>query len=87
MKKYRIYGGLFATPLLITARCNYLTNTIINNTNYTPPLEQANHAQAELLTIHSIPNEKYKTKISGLSGLLRLWNTHRPDRKSIQLEY
>ena len=86
MKKHRFYDGLFATPLLITTRCSYLTNTITNTTNYTPPLEQANHAQAELLAIKPIPNEKYKTNISGLLDLLQLWNTHRPARKTIRLE-
>jgi len=78
MKKYRFYDGLFAP--LITTRCNYLT---IKNT---PPLEQANHAEARLFAIHTTLNEKYKRKISGLLALLRLWNTHRPDRKIIRLE-
>ena len=77
MKKYRFYGGLFVTPLLITTRCNYLTNNITNTTNYTPPLEQANHAQAQLLTIQTIPNEKYKRNISDLLSLLRLWTLAR----------
>jgi len=75
MKKHRFYGGLFATPLHITTSCNYLT---IKNT---PPLEQANHAQAQLLALYATLNEKYKRNIIGLLCLLRLWNTHRPDRK------
>ena len=86
MKKHYFYDGLFVTPLLITIRCSYLTNTIENTTNYSPALEQANHAQAQLLAIHTTLNEKYKRKISGLLALLRFWNTHRPDRKIIHLE-
>jgi len=94
MKKHYFYGGLFVTPLLNTTRCSYLT---IKNTNdYSPPLEQANHAQAQLLAIHTIPGKKssrllrflknYKRRISGLLALLRLWNNNRPDRKIIRLE-
>jgi len=88
MKKYRFYGGLFVTLLLITTRCSYLTNNITN----TPPLEQAKHAQAQLLAIQTTPDKKssqllrflkkYKRKISGILGLLRHWNIHRPDKKS-----
>ena len=85
MKKHRFYGGLFVTLPLITKRCSYLTNNITNTTNYTSPLEQANHAQAELLAIQTIPNEKYKRNIIDLLSLLRLWNTHRTDRKIIRL--
>ena len=66
MKKYRFYGGLFVTLPPITTSCGYLTNNIKN----TPPLEQAKHAQAQLLALHTIPNKKYKRKISGLLGLL-----------------
>ena len=87
MKKYCFYDGLFATPLLITTRCNNLTNTITNTTNYSPPLEQANHAQAQLLAIQSIPSKKssallrflkkYKRKISGLLSLVWLWTLAR----------
>jgi hypothetical protein len=129
MKKYRFYGGLFVTPLLITTSCSYLTNNVTNTNNYSHPLEQAKYAQAKLLTIHTTPDKKsspllrflknYKRKISGLLGLLylwtlarlyaaekrrriprwqledlallkiiktnalRLWNNHRPDRKTI----
>ena len=86
MKKYRFYNGLFVTPLLIATRCSYLTNNITNTTNYTSPSEQATHAQPELLATHTTLNEKYKRNISGLLGLLRLWNTHHPDRKIIRLE-
>jgi hypothetical protein len=86
MKKHRFYDGLFVTPLLITTSCSYLTNNVKNTNDYSPPLEQAKHAQAHLPAIHTIPNEKYKRKISGLFGLLRLWNSHRLDRKIIQLE-
>ena len=84
MKKHRFYGGLFVP--VITTRCSYLTNNIKNTTNYSPPPEQANHAQAELLAIQTILNEKYKTNIIGLLSLLQLWNNHRPDRKIIRLE-
>jgi len=77
MKKYRFYGGLFVTHLLITTSCSYLTNTITNTNNYTTPLEQAKHAQAELLAIQSISNEKYKRNISGLLSLLRFWTLAR----------
>jgi hypothetical protein len=83
MKKYRFYGGLFVSLLLITASCSYLTNNVKN----TPPLEQAKHAQAQLLAIQTIPNKKssrllrflkkYKRKISGLLGLLWLWTLAR----------
>jgi hypothetical protein len=83
MKKHRFYGGLFVTLLHIKKSCSYLTNTITNTTNYTPPLEQAKHAQAQLLAIHTTPDKKssrllrflknYKRKISGLLGLLWLW--------------
>jgi len=86
MKKYRFYGGLFVTVLLITTSCSYLTNNVKNTNDYSPPLEQAKHAQAQLLAIQSISNKKYKRKISGLLGLIRLWNTHRPTEKIIQLE-
>jgi hypothetical protein len=79
MKKYRFYGGLFVTLLLITTSCSYLTNNVKN----TPPLEQAKHAQAQLLAINITPYKKfsqllrflkkYKRKINGLFGLLWLW--------------
>jgi len=49
MKKYRFSGGLFDTPLLITTSCVYLTNNVKN----TPPLEQARHAQSQLLAIQT----------------------------------
>ena len=58
MKKHRFYGGLFATPLLITTRYSYLT--LKNTNNYSPSLEQANHAQAKLLATHTTLNEKDK---------------------------
>ena len=129
MKKYRFYGGLFVTPLLITTSCSYFTNNVKNTNDYSHPLEQAKHAQAQLLAIQLAPGKKssrllrflknYKRKISGLLGLLwlwtlarfysaekrrrisawqledlallqiiktnalRLWNNHRPDRKTI----
>jgi len=123
MKKYRFYGGLFVTLLLITTSCSYLTNNVKNTNDYTPPLEQAKHVQAQLLAIHTTPDKKSSPLLrSGLLGLLwlwtlarfysaekkrriprwqledlallkiiktnalRLWNNHRPDRKSIQLE-
>jgi len=96
MKKYCFYGGLFVTLLLITTSCSYLTNNIKNTNNYTPPLEQAKHAQAQLLAIQTTFDKKssqllrylkkYKRKISGLLGLLWLWNNHRPDRKIIRLQ-
>jgi len=92
MKKYRFSGGLFVTLPLITTSCGYLTNNVTN----TPPLEQANHAQAQLLAINTTPYKKfsrllrflknYKRKISSLFGLLRLWNNHHPVRKIIRLE-
>jgi len=128
MKKYRFYGGLFVTHLLITTSCSYLTNNVTN----APPLKQAKHAQAQLFAIHTTLYKKssqllcylkkYKRKISGLldhlwlwtlarfyssekerripawqledlallkiikTNALRLWNTHRPDRKIIRLE-
>jgi len=66
MKKYRFSGGLFVPLPLITTSCGYLTNNVTN----TPPLEQAKHAQAQLLALHTIPNKKYKRKISGLLDLL-----------------
>ena len=66
MKKYRFSGGLFVPLLLITKSYTYLTNNVTD----TPPLEQAKHAQAQLLALHTIPNKKYKRKISGLLGLL-----------------
>ena len=123
MKKYRFYGGLFVTPLLITTSCSYLTNNVKNTTDYSPPLEQTKHAQAQLLAIQTIPGKKSSSLLrSGLLGLLwlwtlarfysaekrrripawqledlallkiiksnalRLWNSHRPDRKLIRLE-
>jgi len=83
MKKYHFYGGLFVTLLLITTSCSYLTNNVKN----TPPLEQAKHAQAQLLAIPNTPDKKsspllrflkeYKRKISGLLGLLWLWTLAR----------
>jgi len=70
MKKYRFYGGLFVTPLLITTRCSYLTNNVTN----TPPLEQTKHAQAELLAIQTAPGKKSSPLLrSGLLDLLWLW--------------
>jgi hypothetical protein len=77
MKKYRFYDGLFVPILLIPTSCGYLTNNIKNTTNYSPPLEQAKHAQAQLLAIQTTPNEKYKRKISGLLALLWLWTLAR----------
>jgi len=83
MKKYHFDGGLFVTLLLITTRCNYLTNNVKN----TSPLEQAKHAQAQLLAIQTIHYKKsspllrflknYKRKINGLLGLLWLWTLAR----------
>jgi len=70
MKKYRFSGGLFVTLPLITTSCGYLTNNVKNTNDYSPPLEQAKHSQAQLFAIQSIPNEKYKIKISGLLVLL-----------------
>ena len=66
MKKYRFSGGLFVTLPLSTTSYGCLTNNVTD----TPPLEQAKHAQAQLFAIQSIPNEKYKRKISGLLVLL-----------------
>jgi len=96
MKKHHFYGGLFVTPLLITTSCSYFTNNVKNTNDYSPPLEQAKHAQAQLLAIHTTPYKKsspllrflknFKRKISGLLGLLWLWNNHRPDRNIIRLE-
>jgi len=122
MKKHHFDGGLFVTLLLIIARCSYLTNKVKNTINHSTPIEQARHAQAQLLAIQSTPDKKYKRNISGLLGLLwlwtlarlyeaekrrriprwhledlallkiiktnplRLWNTHRLDRKIIRLE-
>ena len=122
MKKHHVYGGLFVALLLITTSCSYLTNNVKNTTNHSTPIEQARHAQAQLLAIQSTPDKKYKRNISGLLGLLwlwtlarlyeaekrrriprwhledlallkiiktnplRLWNTHRLDRKIIRLE-
>jgi len=132
MKKHRFYGGPFVTLLRITTSCSYFTNNVKNTTNPSIPIEQARHAQAQLLAIQTAPDKKsspllrflkkYKRKISGLLGLLwlwtlarlyeaekrrrisrwhledlallkiiktnalRLWNTHRPDRKIICLE-
>jgi len=96
MKKYRFEGGLFVTLLLITTSCSYLINNLTNTSNYSPPLEQAKNAQAQLLAIQTTPDKnsspllrflkKYKRKISGLLGLLWLWNNSHPDRKIIRLE-
>jgi len=77
MKKYRFYGGLFVTPLLITTSCSYFTNNVKNTNDYSPPLEQAKHAQAQLLAIQTAFGKKYKRKISGLLGLLWLWTLAR----------
>jgi hypothetical protein len=60
MKKYRFYGGLCVTLLLITARCSYLINNIKNTTNPSTPIEQARHAQAELLAIQCISLEEWR---------------------------
>jgi len=74
MKKYRFSGGLFVTPLLITTSCNYLVNNVTNTNDYPPPLEQAKHAQAQLLAIHTTPDKKSSSLLrSGLLGLLWLW--------------
>ena len=96
MKKYRFYGGLLVPLSLIITSCSYLTNNVKNTNDYSPHLEQTKHAQAQLLPIHTIPDKKssqllrflknYKRKISNLLRFLRLWNNHRPDRKTIQLE-
>jgi len=87
MKKYRFYGGLFVTLLLITTSCSYLTNNVKNTKDYSPPLEQTKHAQAQLLAIQTTFDKKsspllrflknYKRKISGLLGLLWLWTLAR----------
>jgi len=78
MKKYRFYGGLFVTPLLITTSCSYLTNNVKNTTDYSPPLEQAKHAQAQLLAFHTIPGKKSSPLLrSGLLGLPWLWTLAR----------
>ena len=78
MKKYRFYGGLFVTPLLITTRCSYLTHTVKNTNDYSPPLEQTKHVQAQLLAIHTMPGKKSSQLLrSGLLGLLWLWTLAR----------
>ncbi len=87
MKKHRFYGGLSVNLLLITTSCSYLTNNVENTNNYPPPLEQAKHAQAELLAIQTTFGKKsspllrflknYKRKISVLLGLLWLWTLAR----------
>jgi len=87
MKKHRFYGGLFVALPLITTSCGYLTNNITNTSNYSPPLEQVKHAQAQLLAIHTTPYKKSSQLLrSGLLGLLRFWDNLRPDRKIIRLE-
>jgi len=87
MKKYRFYGGLFVPLLLITTSCSYLTINVKNTSNYPPPLEQAKHAQTQLLAIHTTPYKKSSPLLSsGLLGFLWLWNNLRPDRKTIRLE-
>jgi len=96
MKKYRFSGGLFVTLPLITTSCGYLTNNIKNTNDYSSPLEQAKHAQAQQLAIQTIPDKKssqllrflknYKRKISNLLRFLRLWNNHRTNRKITRLE-
>ena len=74
MKKYRFSGGLFVTPLLITTSCVYLTNNVKN----TPPLEQARHAQSQLLAIQTTLDKKSSPLLrSGLLGLLWLWTLAR----------
>jgi len=83
MKKYRFYGGLFVTPLLITTSCGYLTNNIKNTNDNSPPLEQAKHAQAQLLAIHTTPYKKSSPLLrSSLLGLLRLITTARTEKAS-----
>jgi len=77
MKKYRFYGGVFVPLLLITTSCSYLTNSVKNTNDYAPPLEQAKHAQAQLLAIQTTPCKKYKRTISGLLGLLWFWTLAR----------
>jgi len=74
MKKHHFYGGLFVTLLPITTSCGYLTNNVKNTNDYSPPLEQAKHAQAQLLAIHTTPDKKSSPLLrSGLLGLLWLW--------------
>jgi len=78
MKKYRFYGGLFVPLLFITTSCSYLTNNVKNTNNYSPPLEQAKHTQAQLLAIHTTPYKKSSPLLrSGLLGLLWLWTLAR----------
>ena len=77
MKKYRFSGGLFVTPLLITTSCAYLINNVTNTNDYSPPLEQAKHAQAQLLALHTTHNKKYKINIAALLGLFWLWTLAR----------
>jgi len=74
MKKYRFSGGLFVTPLLITTSCAYLTNNIKNTNDCSSPIEQAKHAQIQLLAIHTTPDKKSSRLLrSGLLALLWLW--------------
>jgi len=74
MKKYRFYGGLFVTSLIITTSCSYLTNNVKN----THPLEQAKHAKAQLLAIQTIPYKKSSPLLRrGLLGLFWLWTLAR----------
>jgi len=78
MKKYPFYGGLFVTLLLITTSCSYFTNNVKNTNDYSPPFEQAKHAQAQLLAIHTIPGKKSSPLLhSSLLGLLWLWTLAR----------
>ena len=78
MKKHHFYGGLFVTPLPITTSCGYLTSNVKNTNDYSPPLEQAKHAQAQLLAIQTTPDKKSSQLLrSGLLGLLWLWTLAR----------
>ena len=78
MKKYRFYGGLFVTLLLITTSYSYFTNNVKNTNDSSPPLEQAKHVQAQLLALHTTPYKKSSPLLrSGLLGLLWLWTLAR----------
>ena len=78
MKKYRFYSGLFIPLLLITTSCSYLTHTVKNTNDYSPPLEQARHVQAQLLAIQTTSDKKSSQLLrSGLLGLLWLWTLAR----------
>ena len=71
-------GVVMPTPEL--AEKNILILKLDNGYNIGIKIKDAKIKKIGEIKLEGLP--KYKTKINGFLGLLRLWNTHHPNKKS-----